>query len=64
MVHYFSSNGRKHFGASSAWERHHDIGLREIVMGTLPFVILTALAGILLCIFPGIATWLPGIVMK
>jgi hypothetical protein len=27
-------------------------------------VILMALAGILLCIFPGIATWLPGIVMK
>jgi C4-dicarboxylate transporter DctM subunit len=41
-----------------------DIGFREIVMGTLPFVILMALAVVVLCIFPGIATWLPSAVMK
>jgi TRAP-type C4-dicarboxylate transport system permease large subunit len=41
-----------------------DIGFRQIVMGTLPFVILMALAVIVLCIFPGIATWLPNVVMK
>ena len=41
-----------------------DIGFREIVMGTLPFVILMALAVVVLCVFPGIATWLPSVVMK
>ncbi|MDB5610998.1 MAG: transporter, DctM subunit [Bradyrhizobium sp.] len=41
-----------------------DIGFREIVMGTLPFVILMALAVIVLCVFPGIATWLPSVVMR
>jgi tripartite ATP-independent transporter DctM subunit len=41
-----------------------DISFREIVMGTLPFVILMALAVLLLCAFPGIATWLPNVVMK
>ena len=41
-----------------------DIGFREIVMGTLPFVILMGVAVILLCFVPGIATWLPNAVMK
>jgi C4-dicarboxylate transporter, DctM subunit len=41
-----------------------DIGFREIVLGTLPFVVLMALAVVLLCFVPGIATWLPNAVMK
>jgi TRAP-type C4-dicarboxylate transport system permease large subunit len=39
-----------------------DISFREIVMGTLPFVM--GLAVLLLCAVPGIATWLPNVVMK
>jgi tripartite ATP-independent transporter DctM subunit len=41
-----------------------DIGFRDIVMGTLPFVILMGLAVLLLCAVPDIATWLPNAVMK
>jgi len=41
-----------------------DIGFRDIVMGTLPFVILMGLAVLLLCAVPGIATWLPNVVLK
>ena len=40
-----------------------DITLSEIIWGTLPFVILMMLAVLLICIFPGIATWLPAALM-
>uniref|UniRef100_Q478I3 TRAP transporter large permease protein n=1 Tax=Dechloromonas aromatica (strain RCB) TaxID=159087 RepID=Q478I3_DECAR len=40
-----------------------DIPLKDIVWGVFPFVGLMFLAVILLCIFPGIATWLPDVVM-
>jgi len=36
-----------------------DIKLSDIIWGTLPFVFLIMLAVIILCVFPGIATWLP-----
>ena len=36
-----------------------DIKLKEIMWGTVPFLLLMALGIILLCIFPAIATWLP-----
>ena len=41
-----------------------DIPLGEVIWGTLPFVLLMALAVLLLCLAPGIATWLPGLVMR
>jgi tripartite ATP-independent transporter DctM subunit len=40
-----------------------DITLRDILMGSLPFVLCMALGIVILCIFPGIATWLPDVVM-
>ena len=40
-----------------------DIPLKDIVWGVLPFVGLMFVAVILLCVFPGIATWLPDVVM-
>ena len=40
-----------------------DIPLKDIVWGVMPFVGLMFLAVILLCVFPGIATWLPDLVM-
>ncbi|MDJ1159115.1 TRAP transporter large permease [Chelatococcus sp. SYSU_G07232] len=40
-----------------------DIPLREVIWGTVPFVILMALAVVLICIFPEIATSLPDLVM-
>ena len=36
-----------------------DISLPEILRGSLPFMICMVLAIVILCIFPGIATWLP-----
>jgi TRAP-type C4-dicarboxylate transport system permease large subunit len=36
-----------------------DIKLKEIMWGTVPFLLLMALGIVLLCIFPEIATWLP-----
>ena len=36
-----------------------DIALGDIIWGTLPFVFLIMLAVLVLCVFPGIATWLP-----
>jgi TRAP-type C4-dicarboxylate transport system permease large subunit len=36
-----------------------DIPLIEVIFGVLPFVLLMLAAVLLLCIFPGIATWLP-----
>lgn len=40
-----------------------DISLRTILTGSLPFVACMVIAIILLCLFPGIATWLPEAVM-
>jgi TRAP-type C4-dicarboxylate transport system permease large subunit len=40
-----------------------DIPLKDIVWGVMPFLGLMFLAVLLLCIFPGIATWLPDLVM-
>ncbi len=36
-----------------------DISLPEILRGSLPFMMCMVLAIVILCIFPGIATWLP-----
>ncbi|MGQ3030119.1 MAG: TRAP transporter large permease subunit, partial [Ferrovibrionaceae bacterium] len=40
-----------------------DIPLSDVIWGTVPFVLLMALAVVLLCFFPGIATALPDLVM-
>ncbi|MEM8812436.1 MAG: TRAP transporter large permease [Pseudomonadota bacterium] len=40
-----------------------DISLRTILVGSLPFVACMLIAILLLCLFPGIATWLPDIIM-
>ena len=40
-----------------------DIPLRTILMGSLPYVLCMVLGIVLLCIFPGLATWLPDAVM-
>ncbi|HZZ85518.1 MAG TPA: TRAP transporter large permease [Anaeromyxobacteraceae bacterium] len=40
-----------------------DIPLKEIVWGVMPFVGLMAAAVVLLCLCPGIATWLPDAVL-
>ncbi|MGL4556921.1 MAG: TRAP transporter large permease, partial [Afipia sp.] len=40
-----------------------DIPLSEVIWGTLPFVLLMFFAVLLLCVFPGISTWLPNLVM-
>jgi tripartite ATP-independent transporter DctM subunit len=40
-----------------------DISLKSILMGSLPFVLCMVLGIVLLCLFPGIATWLPEYLM-
>ncbi len=40
-----------------------DISLKTILTGSMPFVFCMVLAIVLLCLFPGIATWLPNAVM-
>ena len=40
-----------------------DIPLRDVIWGTLPFVLLMALAVVLLCLVPSISTLLPNLVM-
>lgn len=40
-----------------------DIPLKTILWGSLPFVVCMMLAILLLCLFPGLATWLPTYVM-
>jgi TRAP-type C4-dicarboxylate transport system permease large subunit len=40
-----------------------DIPLKTILIGSLPFVVCMVVAIILLCLFPGLATWLPDLVM-
>jgi len=40
-----------------------DIKLKTILIGSLPFVACMVLAIVLLCLFPGLALWLPNLVM-
>jgi C4-dicarboxylate transporter, DctM subunit len=40
-----------------------DIPLSDVIWGVMPFVALMILAVIILCLVPGIATWLPDLVM-
>ena len=40
-----------------------DISLKTILLGSLPFVACMVVAIILLCLFPGLATWLPDLLM-
>jgi TRAP-type C4-dicarboxylate transport system permease large subunit len=40
-----------------------DIPLRDVIFGTLPFVLLMMLAVLILCFVPEISTWLPNLVM-
>jgi len=40
-----------------------DVPLTTVLRGSLPFVLLMVLAIVLLCLFPGIATWLPEALM-
>jgi TRAP-type C4-dicarboxylate transport system permease large subunit len=40
-----------------------DIPLRDVIWGVMPFLVLMFIAVILLCIFPGIATGLPNMMM-
>ncbi|MBH5397534.1 TRAP transporter large permease [Bradyrhizobium sp. CNPSo 4010] len=40
-----------------------DIPLRDVIWGTLPFVVLMAFAVVLLCFVPSISTFLPNLVM-
>ena len=40
-----------------------DIPLKTILKGSLPFVACMVIAILLLCVFPGLATWLPNTVM-
>jgi C4-dicarboxylate transporter DctM subunit len=40
-----------------------DIPLRDVIWGVMPFVALMIFAVILLCMFPGVSTWLPDAVM-
>lgn len=39
------------------------IPTREVLWGSLPYVLVMMLGIVILCIFPGIATWLPDYVM-
>ena len=40
-----------------------DISLKTILLGSLPYVLCMVLGIVILCVFPGIATWLPEAVM-
>ena len=41
-----------------------DIPLRDVVWGVMPFVVLMFIAIFIICVAPGIATWLPDLVMN
>lgn len=41
-----------------------DIPLSDIIWGTLPFVVLMAVAVVICCLVPGIVTWLPEVLIK
>jgi len=40
-----------------------DVSLSTILRGALPFVLMMVVGIVLLCIFPGIVTWLPDLLM-
>src|SRR5450432_3241331 len=40
-----------------------DIPLRDVIWGVMPFVVLMMIAVVILCFFPGIATWFSDLVM-
>jgi C4-dicarboxylate transporter DctM subunit len=40
-----------------------DIPLSTVIWGIMPFILLMAVAVVLICFFPGIATWFPDLVM-
>ncbi|RCV88012.1 TRAP transporter large permease [Billgrantia montanilacus] len=40
-----------------------DISLRDILLGSLPYALCMVLGILLLCFFPGIALWLPNLIM-
>ncbi|AMN44616.1 TRAP transporter large permease [Rhodoplanes sp. Z2-YC6860] len=40
-----------------------DIPLGDVIWGVMPFVMLMIFAVVVLCVFPGIATWFPDVVM-
>jgi len=40
-----------------------DIPLRDVVWGTIPFVVLMVIAVVTMCFMPGIATWFSDLVM-
>ncbi len=40
-----------------------DIPLADVIWGVLPFVVLMMIAVVILCVFPGISTWFPDLVM-
>jgi len=40
-----------------------DISLADVIWGTIPFVLLMMLAVVIICCLPGIAVWLPNLVM-
>ncbi|MCE8010773.1 TRAP transporter large permease [Billgrantia desiderata] len=40
-----------------------DISLRNILLGSLPYALCMVLGIVLLCLFPGIALWLPNLIM-
>ncbi|MFC3286003.1 TRAP transporter large permease [Litchfieldella rifensis] len=40
-----------------------DISLRDVLMGSLPYALCMVLGIVLLCLFPGLATWLPTVLM-
>lgn len=40
-----------------------DIALRDVLLGSLPYALCMVVGIVLLCFFPGIATWLPDLIM-
>jgi tripartite ATP-independent transporter DctM subunit len=40
-----------------------DIPLGDVIWGVMPFVVLMMFAVVILCVFPGISTWFPDLVM-
>ena len=40
-----------------------EITLKSILKGSIPYVLCMVLAIVILCLFPGLATWLPAAVM-
>jgi len=40
-----------------------EVPLRTVLLGSLPYMLCMVVAIIILCIFPGIATWLPNQMM-